>query len=171
MIDVRPIETVYKGYRFRSRLEARWAVFFDQFDGGEWAYEVQGFRLPSGPYLPDFLIHPGLAGHDSAFVEVKPLTSLPTRCFEFGTAHWSAAIDDQFPLEITKMWELINGIKRPHGCIVYGDPYDVVTGGTILFVHDQIFTAPELLREFEREAIAARSARFEHNERWRHEDA
>ena len=23
------IETLYKGYRFRSRLEARWAVFFD----------------------------------------------------------------------------------------------------------------------------------------------
>lgn len=23
------IETEYKGYRFRSRLEARWAVFFD----------------------------------------------------------------------------------------------------------------------------------------------
>ena len=26
---VKPIETQYHGYRFRSRLEARWAVFFD----------------------------------------------------------------------------------------------------------------------------------------------
>lgn len=26
---IKPIETKYKGYRFRSRLEARWAVFFD----------------------------------------------------------------------------------------------------------------------------------------------
>ena len=27
--SIKPIETNYKGYRFRSRLEARWAVFFD----------------------------------------------------------------------------------------------------------------------------------------------
>lgn len=26
---MKAIETRYKGYRFRSRLEARWAVFFD----------------------------------------------------------------------------------------------------------------------------------------------
>ena len=26
---IRPIETEYRGYRFRSRFEARWAVFFD----------------------------------------------------------------------------------------------------------------------------------------------
>ena len=26
---IKAIETVYNGYRFRSRLEARWAVFFD----------------------------------------------------------------------------------------------------------------------------------------------
>ena len=30
MSDIKPIETVYNGYRFRSRLEARWAVFFDE---------------------------------------------------------------------------------------------------------------------------------------------
>jgi hypothetical protein len=47
------IETRYKGYRFRSRLEARWAVFFDVLHV-EWEYEPQGFHLPSGAYLPDF---------------------------------------------------------------------------------------------------------------------
>lgn len=172
MTDLRPIQTIYKGYCFRSRLEARWAVFFDQFDG-QWAYEVEGFRLPSGHYLPDFLIHPSFTGgFEGAFFEVKPLTSLPTRCFEFGSAGWSNAIDDQFPLEITKMWELINGIDSSrwfHGCVVYGDPYDVVTGGTLVAVTDQVFQDSELLRQFHPEAIIARSARFEHNERWRHE--
>jgi len=50
------IETEYKGYRFRSRLEARWAVFFDAL-GMKWEYEPQGFSLPSGlKYLPDFHI-------------------------------------------------------------------------------------------------------------------
>jgi hypothetical protein len=30
--EIKAIETSYKGYRFRSRLEARWAVFFDALD-------------------------------------------------------------------------------------------------------------------------------------------
>lgn len=48
------IETRYKGYRFRSRLEARWAVFFDTL-GLPWEYEKQGFDFGGGlRYLPDF---------------------------------------------------------------------------------------------------------------------
>lgn len=49
------IETTYKGYRFRSRLEARWAVFFDSL-GYAWEYEKEGYELPSGRYLPDFYL-------------------------------------------------------------------------------------------------------------------
>lgn len=41
---MRPIETKYRGYRFRSRLEARWAVFFDTL-GLKWWYEPEGFDL------------------------------------------------------------------------------------------------------------------------------
>jgi hypothetical protein len=26
---IKPIETKYNGFRFRNRLEARWAIFFD----------------------------------------------------------------------------------------------------------------------------------------------
>lgn len=56
MNEIRAIETEYKGYRFRSRLEARWAVFFDAL-GIEYEYEPEGFCLPSGKlYLPDFRI-------------------------------------------------------------------------------------------------------------------
>lgn len=48
------IETEYKGYRFRSRLEARWAVFFDKLDIA-WEYEKEGYDLgETGWYLPDF---------------------------------------------------------------------------------------------------------------------
>jgi hypothetical protein len=72
---VRPIETRYKGYRFRSRLEARWAVVFDAA-GVEWHYEHEGYDLGErGWYLPDFWL-PGLNTH----VEVKP---------NFATAKWT----------------------------------------------------------------------------------
>jgi hypothetical protein len=51
---LKAIETRYKGYRFRSRLEARWAVFFDAL-GLAWEYEVEGYDLGlAGWYLPDF---------------------------------------------------------------------------------------------------------------------
>lgn len=50
----RAIATRYKGYKFRSRLEARWAVFFDHL-GIRWDYESEGFELGNGlRYLPDF---------------------------------------------------------------------------------------------------------------------
>lgn len=53
---IRAIETHYAGCRFRSRLEARWAVFFDALSIA-WEYEPQGYELSTGRrYLPDFLL-------------------------------------------------------------------------------------------------------------------
>mgnify|MGYP003534847135 FL=1 len=53
---LRAIETRYKGYRFRSRLEARYAVLFDSLKI-EWEYEPEGYVLEDGTwYLPDFFI-------------------------------------------------------------------------------------------------------------------
>ena len=55
-MNIKPIETVYNGYRFRSRLEARWAVFFDAA-GIKYQYEPEGFELMNGVrYLPDFYL-------------------------------------------------------------------------------------------------------------------
>jgi hypothetical protein len=50
---MKAIETKWKGWRFRSRTEARWAVFLDAA-GIAFEYEPEGVILPSGPYLPDF---------------------------------------------------------------------------------------------------------------------
>jgi hypothetical protein len=64
---IAPITTVYQGCRFRSRLEARWAVVFDAA-GINWHYEHEGYDLGElGWYLPDFWL-PELNTH----VEVKP---------------------------------------------------------------------------------------------------
>ena len=69
---MKSIETIYKGYRFRSRLEARWAVFFDAV-GAEWEYEPEGFVLSDGTkYLPDFLLHNVYGrGAKEIYVEIK----------------------------------------------------------------------------------------------------
>lgn len=50
---MKAIETTYRGYRFRSRLEARWAVFFDTLRV-KWEYEKEGYDLEGMYYLPDF---------------------------------------------------------------------------------------------------------------------
>lgn len=63
---IRAIETRYQGYRFRSRLEARWAVFFDAL-GVAYLYEHEGYITREGGYLPDFYF-PDLR----LFGEVKP---------------------------------------------------------------------------------------------------
>jgi hypothetical protein len=63
---LRVIETEYRGFRFRSRTEARYAVFFDAAGIG-WQYEVEGFHLNGACYLPDFFL-PEL----KTYVEVKP---------------------------------------------------------------------------------------------------
>lgn len=55
-MSIKAIETKYRGYRFRSRLEARWAVFFDSI-GIPFAYEPQGIEFEDGTrYLPDFYL-------------------------------------------------------------------------------------------------------------------
>lgn len=66
-MTIKAIETRYKGYRFRSRLEARWAVFFDAL-GIEWEYEKEGFDFGViGRYLPDFWLP-----QVQMWAEVKP---------------------------------------------------------------------------------------------------
>lgn len=64
------IETRYQGYRFRSRLEARYAVFFTVL-GIAWEYEAEGFDLgANGWYLPDFRL--AVPNFEPVYVEVKP---------------------------------------------------------------------------------------------------
>jgi hypothetical protein len=74
MTKLKAIQTEYNGYLFRSRLEARWALFFDACRI-EYEYEPEGYDLGNGlMYLPDFLLHgvDGRTGGD-LYVEVKGL--------------------------------------------------------------------------------------------------
>jgi hypothetical protein len=105
MGQVKAIETRYKGYRFRSRLEARWAVFFDAL-GICYRYEVEGFNLGDVAYLPDFwLPHPvsGLAAKGwGLWAEIKPESVSET--------------------DLTKSVRLAEGTR--HNALVFqGDPW------------------------------------------------
>lgn len=66
---LRAITTRYKNHLFRSRLEARYAVYFDHL-GIRWEYEPEGFELGNGlRYLPDFWLPEW-----RIWVEIKPDT-------------------------------------------------------------------------------------------------
>jgi len=59
------IPTIYGGIKFRSRLEAAHAQWFDEHEM-IWAYESEGFNLDGLWYLPDFWLP-----EYNAIVEVK----------------------------------------------------------------------------------------------------
>lgn len=82
------IQTKYKGYNFRSRLEARWAVFFDSLNI-KWEYEKEGYHFKDGTnYLPDFWLP-----------EVKMWAEVKGKIFNFE--------------EIRKAKNLVNGSHFP----------------------------------------------------------
>lgn len=59
--------TIYKGVRYRSRLEAKWAAFFDLLG---WRHQYEPFDLKG--WIPDFLIR----GYKEVLVEVKPIGNI-----------------------------------------------------------------------------------------------
>jgi hypothetical protein len=98
---IKAIETSYKGYRFRSRLEARWAVFFDAA-GIKWEYEPEGFDIDGTLYLPDFRLRTATNLDDEEgrpedspakeilWLEIKPTKYIPDKelekCAKFAAA-------------------------------------------------------------------------------------
>jgi hypothetical protein len=65
-MKLQALPTSYSGRRFRSRVEARWAVWFDAC-GIPWDYEPEGYYLgTAGNYLPDFHLE-----NAECFFEVK----------------------------------------------------------------------------------------------------
>lgn len=170
------IETKWHGCRFRSKLEAQWAIVFEVM-GLEWEYEPMGFRLGNGLwYMPDFVIA-GLVGVGDGwcFVEVKGnMTDLDRRKVDefsryypiyvvgevpyqdpFGTQHRRFAKDTAFH-SLSRLF-----VERSKG---------VVESGAIGVGHDGM---PEIVPEWEWAGderatrlafLAACYARFDHGE-------
>ncbi|PEF63182.1 hypothetical protein [Bacillus cereus] len=137
-MNIKPIETIYKGYRFRSRLEARWAVFFDAL-GIEWEYEKEGYDLGElGWYLPDFEIETDSYG--KWFVEVKgnKNDTVGIRKAQF--------LDDYCGSEFM-------------GCRVFG-PLETLDNENRVYATMLCVS----VSDYNRAIIKARQARFEHGE-------
>lgn len=106
---VRAIETRYAGHRFRSRLEARWAVFFDVL-GIDWMYEPEGYELDNGKrYLPDFFLPA-----TQTWVEVKGTPS----AIDWDTLAWAVEYGGGLPhvyesLDTTRGVLVLCDIPRP----------------------------------------------------------
>lgn len=70
-MKVKSLPTEYRGTVYRSRTEARWAVFFTENDI-PFRYEFEGFELDGLRYLPDFWLPEG-----KCWFEVKPFDPTP----------------------------------------------------------------------------------------------
>lgn len=86
---VRAIPTDYNGVRFRSRLEAKWAAFFDRCEW-RWDYEPSDYE----GYIPDFC----LFFRVPVLVEVKPL-------------QWDESESDEAILDEVRSKVVRSGIK------------------------------------------------------------
>ncbi len=85
-MTIRSIDTKYDGHLFRSRLEARWAVFFNALNI-KYLYEPQGFDVDGRAYLPDFCLLLG----KMVWAEVKPAVDSDPE----GESRWRAFLNAQ----------------------------------------------------------------------------
>lgn len=85
--SIKPIPTRYDGYSFRSRLEARWAVFFKTLHL-PYRYETDGYRVGGVNYLADFYFpDEEEKGLTACYVEIKPNEPTPEEEYK---AEWLA---------------------------------------------------------------------------------
>jgi hypothetical protein len=116
--QIQAIPTHYDGIKFRSRAEARWAVFFKTL-GIKYHYEPEGFVLPSGPYLPDFHIP-----HLDCYIEIKgaePTSQDIDKASELATAtgkkvyvFWGPLVAPDFAGECAHVYFPGGGVDHPH---------------------------------------------------------
>jgi hypothetical protein len=117
------IATTYRQFEFRSRLEAKWAAFFDLCKW-TWSYEP----VDCNGWIPDFAI-----GNRPTVVECKPF---------FKYAEWADAIqkifDAKYELPVVLLgadpvWVSVEAVKDTPGCVWSETPTDAPIVGWLLF--------------------------------------
>lgn len=169
---LKAIDTLYNGNYFRSRMEARWAVFFDAA-GIQYQYEPEGFDLGNGiKYLPDFYlpqfkcyaeVKPGILSHEEDIIRHSDykkwhlFTKEKELIFLFGNPHTRPFL--KMPFQDYK--------KYNNWCEFFNDWY--IENETLMYLNDWRFwyasTSDEgnYGHELEKFVLAATIKRFEHN--------
>lgn len=144
-INYTPIAQKYDGHQFRSRLEARWAVFFNEM-GVNYEYEKQVYTLSSKVrYLPDFFLP-----RYNLFIEIKgqtPTNEEEIKCRElFELTGCAVAICTGLPCWDTKtrasMWCWVESSENRVDPINVNFEFTNDNDGTLAFSFD--FNFPEL---------------------------
>lgn len=123
LYNIKAHRTTYHGVTFRSRLEARWAAFFDLV-GWEWEYEP----IDLVGWSPDFRVvipcdHSECNGQHVLLAEVKPYFTLKDfeghPCLDYPYGHkWDEADDKNIPADASAAlggnpsvthWEMVHG--------------------------------------------------------------
>lgn len=119
--SLKAIETQYKGYRFRSRLEARWAVFCDVL-GLRYEYEPEGFDLDGTWYLPDFKATHGVIACPPDFVDEEwaVMEWNPSDCEDWIEVKPAGAIED----EAIRRADLLAEASGRRVYLLAGEPYE-----------------------------------------------
>jgi hypothetical protein len=154
---MKAINTLYSGNYFRSRTEARWAVYFDLI-GVKWEYEKEGYDLGDGvKYLPDFWFP-----EHKMYGEVKATGILLDH--EEDKAH---RLSIQSELDVV----ILSGQPHCKPCLVFYQGGQKTEG--VPFIEElvgeygRIFYGEYKIEDGELGAVAAmtaRMARFEHGE-------
>jgi hypothetical protein len=141
---VQAIPTRIYGCTFRSRTEAKWAVFFTHA-GIPWEFEPEGFSIDGRGYLPDFRIRPH-KGADLVWMEIKP----PTDTFD--DPRWQGLVQGTSMMLFTVRGQHRQGdvCGRDHTVRVWHPD------GTVADVH-RMWTGPEYSAAWD----AASSYRFD----------
>lgn len=156
--ELKPIQTKYNGYHFRSRLEARWAVFFDALQI-PYEYEPEGFETECGRYLPDFRISNCLG----YYVEIKPdVVEVDDRWLSFAQHKVLMLLCGQ-PFTNTHTITLLFRENQESAYFEYRKccrqvALTLFADGSFRLLNDSAKEPKSLLEAYE----AARSARFEH---------
>lgn len=136
------IETRYNGYRFRSRLEARWAVFFDAMKWA-WRYEAETYNVPGiGWYLPDFVLESGPIG----LYEVKPVLPTEGEMQRAGAVHATILAGEPFATP-SDSWPL-NGVFSYIALKPDGKYWDAVVFCECRYCSKEWWMGPSAYHEF-----------------------
>lgn len=182
---IKPIETEYKGYKFRSRLEARWAVFFDAI-GAKWEYEPEGFELADGTrYLPDFLLHNvrgrGCDKNGDIYIEIKgkmtpadlhkiELFPFPIIVFgqipyaEWRTCTWGGKTYTRLKIDGIGADDVLYNLMYSENDYYWTEPMAGKGGGLVLDYPDNPYEYTDEDKTYQA-FKKARQARFEYGER------